>query len=88
MVKQTANAEDRISLTQLPRGGRGRVSGSTLEPKDAQVLRAMGIRPDAQVEVCRMGEPCIVSVYGACGTSCRIGLAKRLAECVLIDPSR
>ncbi len=86
MVSQTV-PDDRISLTQLPRGGRGRVSGSTLEPKDAQILRAMGIRPDAQLEICRMGEPCIVCVQGSNGSTCRIGLSRRLAERVLVSPS-
>lgn len=86
MVSQAAT-DKRVSLTQLPRGGRGRVSGSTLEPKDAQVLRAMGIRPDAQLEVCRLGEPCIVCVQGVNGSTCRIGLARRLAEHVLVAPS-
>ncbi len=79
--------DDRISLTQLPRGGRGRISGSTLEREDAALLRAMGIRPDADIEVCRLGEPCIVCVLGSCGSTCRIGLARRLAERVLVRPS-
>ena len=57
-----------------------------IEPKDAQVLRAMGIRPDAQLELCRLGEPCIVCVQGPGGSSCRIGLARRLAERVLVSP--
>lgn len=85
MVSQTVS-DDRISLTQLPRGGRARVSGSTLEPRDAQVLRAMGIRPDAELELCRLGEPCIVCVQGPGGSSCRIGLARRLAERVFVSP--
>lgn len=51
----------------------------------AAVLRAMGLRPSAHVRVCRTGEPCIVEIGSACGMSCRIGLARALAERVLIS---
>jgi Fe2+ transport system protein FeoA len=73
-----------IPLTQLSRGQRGRVqiNGSTEEIK---MLRAMGLRPNASVTMCRLGEPCIVSLSGACGGGCRIGLAKEIAGRVMVS---
>lgn len=73
-----------IPLTQLSRGQRGRVqiNGSTEEVK---MLRAMGLRPNASVTMCRLGEPCIVSLSGACGGGCRIGLAKEIAGRVMVS---
>ncbi|MFK7760215.1 MAG: ferrous iron transport protein A [Phycisphaerales bacterium] len=75
---------DAIPLTQLSRGQRGRVQieGSTEEVK---MLRAMGLRPNASVTMCRLGEPCIVSLSGACGGGCRIGLAKEIAGRVMVN---
>jgi hypothetical protein len=62
-----------------------------LDPSDAALLRAMGLRPSARIRVCRLGEPCIVEVMSgsdSCnrpgGCACRIGLAKPLAERVMV----
>lgn len=75
-----------IPLTQLARGQRATVNTSDLDEQDAKVLRAMGLRPDASVQMCRLGEPCIVSLSGACGGGCRIGLAKDIASRVMVTP--
>ncbi len=83
----TATAPAPVSLDQLPRGATCRVQGSTLDSADAALLRAMGLRPDASVRVCRLGEPCIVSVKGECGPACRIGLSRHLARRVLVSPA-
>ncbi len=83
------NAEIRrasIPLTQLPRGRRARVAESDLDADDLSVLRAMGLRPNASVAVCRLGQPCIVALEGACGGGCRIGLAREIAERVMVLP--
>lgn len=75
-------------LTQLRLGATAIVRGTTLDVRDAALLRAMGLRPNAKVRLCRLGEPCIVEVMtgagdGTCkgpgGCWCRIGLAKPLA---------
>ncbi len=77
------------SLDQLRVGQTGEVVEARLEPKDAALLAAMGLRCHASVRVCRAGEPCIVSVLGG-GSSCsgagncRIGLARPLAEKIFI----
>ncbi len=48
------------------------------------MLRAMGLRPDVSIQMCRLGEPCIISLTGDCGGGCRIGLAKDIASRVMI----
>ncbi len=73
-----------IALDALEPGRLGVVCEHCLDPKDASMLRAMGMRPGASVRVCRRGEPCIVEVMppGPCGCDCRtrIGLAADLAR--------
>lgn len=95
MIQQSENAQIegciepkpmRIPLTQLSRGQRATINTSTLDEKDGSVLRAMGLRPDASVQMCRLGEPCIISLSGACGGGCRIGLAKEIASRVMVTP--
>lgn len=71
-------------MSRMSRGQSGRVQleGTTEEVK---MLRAMGLRPNASVTMCRLGEPCIVSLSGACGGGCRIGLAKEIAGRVMVS---
>lgn len=76
-----------IPLTQLPRGGRGTVNPDNLDAADFATLRAMGLRPNATVEVCRLGQHCIVALTGACGGGCRIGIARDLADRVMVEPA-
>ena len=84
--KPIAKRPGSIPLTQLTRGQRATVDSSTLDEHDGSVLRAMGLRPDASIQMCRLGEPCIISLSGACGGGCRIGLAKEIASRVLVTP--
>lgn len=70
-----------------------RVCEHCLDEKDASMLRAMGLKPNSMVRVCRAGEPCIVEVLtprggGPCGCDCstRLGLAKDLAQRVMVVP--
>jgi len=65
-------------------GDIGRICGGRLEDDDRDMLRALGLRPDAMVRLTRIGEPCIVQVLGVHGCSCRIGLARPLAERVIV----
>jgi hypothetical protein len=51
----------------------------------------MGLRLSARIRLCRLGEPCIVEVLSggeSCGRkggcACRIGLARPLADKVLV----
>lgn len=73
-----------IPLTQLSRGqkGRVRIADTTGE---VRLLRAMGLRPNSEVTMCRLGEPCIISLNGSCGDGCRLGLAKEIAGRVMVQ---
>jgi len=73
-----------VPLTQLSRGQRGRIDCTDAASEDCSMLRAMGLRPDASIQMCRLGEPCIISLTGGCGGGCRIGLAKDIASRVMI----
>lgn len=74
-------------LTALKPGQSGVVVDAAMDADDAAQLRAMGLRPNARVVLCRSGEPCIVRVLGACGCESRIGLARPLAERVMVNPA-
>jgi Fe2+ transport system protein FeoA len=85
-----------VALTGLKAGQRGVVRRTDMDLRDAALLRAMGLRPNARVRLCRLGEPCIVEIMGArpaesgqCppeGCCCRIGLARPLADRVMVAP--
>ncbi|HYE03262.1 MAG TPA: FeoA family protein [Phycisphaerales bacterium] len=75
-----------VRLTQLKRGQSAVVVDARLEKGDAAFLRAMGLCAAARVRLCRAGEPCIVAVGCGCGGTCRIGLARPLAERIVVRP--
>jgi len=84
-TQSNAQANGSIPLTQLTRGQSGRVQIDGAATDEVKMLRAMGLRPNASVTMCRLGEPCIISLSGACGGGCRIGLAKEIAGRVMIN---
>ncbi len=73
-----------VTLSQLTPGQTGVICEGGLDAKDAEVLRAMGLRPGGRVRLCRPGQPCIVEVSDGVGCVCRIGMAQPLAERVMI----
>ena len=81
-----------LSLAALKAGQTCVVDRAELDAGEAAYLRAMGLKPNAQLRVCRLGEPCIVEVMtvecgltGRCGPSCcRIGLSRALATRVWV----
>jgi Fe2+ transport system protein FeoA len=76
-----------IPLDQLGVGACATLHTAQLDPDDADALRAMGLRPECQLRVCKRGEPCIVTVNSAAvGASCRIALARRLTNRVMVRP--
>lgn len=85
-VQQTRTSPVALSLSQLRPGQRGIVRQADVAGDDAALLRAMGLCCNAKVRLCRAGEPCIVSVVTGNGAGCRIGLARPLAEKILVDP--
>ena len=79
-----------IRLTALRAGQRAVIRETRLETDDAALLRAMGLCLNATVRVFRIGEPCVLAVGGVnancrCGGMCRVGLAKPLAEKILVE---
>lgn len=83
-----------VALTSLRSGQTGVVCETCMEAGDATVLRAMGLRPNSLVRVCRVGEPTIIEVLpGVIGQGpqcarpdcrCRLGLAWVLAQRVMV----
>ena len=87
-------------LSSLRPGQTAVISQSRLSREDAALLRAMGLCERTVVRLCRAGEPCVVAVGGiqtspggelapapklcACAGHCRIGLARRLAEQIIV----
>lgn len=89
-VVQVSEAAKRF-LGGLSPGAEGRILGADLEPRDAAMVRAMGLRPGAVVRVCRVGDPFIVEIVSGgkecpCGV-CRIGLGRGLAQRIQIEAS-
>ena len=85
-----SRAARRVALSELRPGEVGVVADAALGEADAAFLRAMGLCNDARIRLCRAGEPCIVAVgsFGGecgCGSMCRIGLARRLAEKIYVN---
>ena len=74
----------RVSLTQLELGEWGSIQDMSSCGRDEPMLRAMGLKPNAQVRVCRCGSPCIVEVRWCDGPACRLGLSRRLADRVMV----
>ena len=74
-----------VSLNQLAPGESGVVRSTEINSADAAMLGAMGLCCNATVRLCRAGEPCIVAVVGGRGAGCRIGLARPLADRILVE---
>lgn len=52
------------------------------------MLGAMGLCRDAEIRMCRAGEPCIVSICCAAmggAAACRVGIARPLAERIMVS---
>jgi Fe2+ transport system protein FeoA len=77
-----------VPLTQLPKGARGRLATCDLPDGDACCLRAMGLRPESILKLCRGGHTCIVEVCDAhAGVGGhRIGLTRDIAKRVQVHP--
>lgn len=79
--RQTAKP---VPLTVLGRGDRGTLNDALLAESDRSMLRAMGLRPDCSLRVCRQGRTCIVALDSSCGGGCRIGLSREIAARVMV----
>jgi Fe2+ transport system protein FeoA len=76
----------RVALSQLKPGQAGVVRATDVAAADAAYLGAMGLCCNAKVKLCRAGEPCIVAISTGSGAGCRIGLARPLAERIMVEP--
>jgi len=90
MVRASTPLPATVALADANPGQTGVVCQLCNDPRDAALLRAMGLRHNALVRVCRLGDPCIVEVLArdGCTASCgsRIGLARPLARQVRMGP--
>jgi hypothetical protein len=77
-----------VPLSQLRDGDCGTVCECDLQGHDGALLRAMGLCPNAQVRLCRGGGRMIVAVGGAERGESRIGIARELADKILVSPGR
>ncbi len=82
-----------MPLSQLRSGDCGTVCECELEGHDGALLRAMGLCPNARVRLCRAGGRMIVAVggigaEGGRGGESRIGLARELADRIMVAPAR
>lgn len=75
-----------MPLTSLLRGQCGVLSATDLEPGEAAMLRAMGLRPRVRLKLCQLGEPCIVEICCGPGVGSRVALHRALAERVRVVP--
>lgn len=78
-------AAECVSLNQLKPGEAGVVRSAPVGTDDAAMLAAMGLCCNAKVRLCRAGEPCIVAVVSGGGDGCRIGLARPLADRIMVE---
>lgn len=76
----------RTPLSQLGVGQHARICSARVDADDAAYLSALGLGQSARVVVRRRGEPCIVALCGERDGGCRIGLARRLADRILVEP--
>lgn len=74
-------------LCDLAKGECARITGCQLESSEGEMLRALGIRPNARVQVTRTGEPCIIKVTDEAGSSCSLGISRRVARLVSVTSS-
>lgn len=79
-----------VPLSSLRPGQTAVIAQAGLEADDAALLRAMGLCVRATVRMFRAGEPCVIAVGGVsthckCGGMCRIGLARSLADRILVS---
>lgn len=90
MVAALDTSVSRIPLTALRRGETAVICESRLDAEDAAMLRAMGLGDRVRVRLCRVGEPVVVALgttegrHCHCQGHCRIGLARGLAERVMV----
>lgn len=85
MITSLPDIQTAVRLSQLGKGRSARLASTTLPVDEGETLRAMGLRPECELRVCKIGEPCIVTI-GPAQSRCRIALARRVAEQLHVRP--
>lgn len=89
MVQATPATAER-PLSSWKAGDVAFVTRIDLEPSEASMLRAMGLRTGALVRISRVGEPSVIEVISGhtcrCHCRCRIGVARDVAQRVMLAP--
>lgn len=88
-----ASAAGGVPLSTLRRGQRAIIRATHLAADDAALVRAMGMCDCALLTVARSGEPFVVTISGVDGADCkchraggcRIGLARAMAERIIVS---
>ena len=70
-----------VRLSSLAPGQTATLHGADLAAHDCALLSALGLTDRCVLRICKIGEPCIVQVH-----STRIGLARSVAEGILVVP--
>jgi Fe2+ transport system protein FeoA len=87
-VTATEPVTNEMPLTRWREGQIAQVARLDLEPGEAMMLRAMGLRPGCLVRLSKVGNPSVVEVISGhtcrCHCRCRIGLARDVASRVML----
>lgn len=70
-----------VPLCDLPVGQVARLHAVDLDDAAAGLLRALGLTSDADLRLCKGGEPCIVQIGGT-----RLGVSAAVASHILVLP--
>lgn len=71
-----------VPLTSLAVDASARFCDADCTADARDTLRALGLIDGATLRVCKQGEPCVVQVR-----STRIGITRRVAESILVEPT-
>ena len=70
-----------VPLRDLPAGCSARLHHVDVDPRSADLLRALGLTAASDLRLCKAGEPCIIQI----GTT-RIGVSRAVAAGILVVP--
>ena len=80
MVTVMETKQDSVPLNCLKRGDEGVICETCLDASDAAYVRALGVRPNRCVRVCRASGSCVIEVGSGNGSWARVALSRTLAS--------
>ena len=69
-----------VPLNCLKRGDEGVICESCLDASDDAYVRALGVRPNRCIRVCRAAGACVIEVGSGNGSWSRVALSRTLAS--------